>query len=311
MKYLFKTIYKTIKSPLRIVPALGSRNMLKWLPDDVYLKLFYRGVMGSELNLINPQNFNEKLQWLKLNDRNPLYTILADKYEVRKYIENIIGKEYLIPLIGVWDNFDEIDFDKLPNQFVLKCTHDSGGIVICKDKSTFNVNMAKKKINKSLKRNYYFFGREWSYKNIKPRIICEELLITEDGKLPIDYKFSCFNGEPDNVMVCSDRDSGKPKFYFFNKEWYLKRYNNAGINAPQDFMLKKPNKINEMFEIARKLSYNIPFLRVDLYFENKKIYFGELTLYPQSGFDVNLLKDTDLLFGSMIDLCKLESKKKI
>lgn len=275
----------------------------KWFVSDIsFIKRRYKKVFNREIDLKNPKTFNEKLQWLKLNDRNQLYTQLVDKYEVRNYIAENIGEKYLIPLLGVWDKFEDIDFSKLPKQFVLKCTHDSGGLIICNDKDKLDIEEAREKINKSLKENYYYHSREWPYKNVKPRIICEELLKTKDGNLPSDYKFHCFNGVSDNVMVCIERSSGNPRFYFFDEKWDLLRYNIAGKNAPNEFTLPKPNKIDEMFEISRRLSKNIPFVRVDLYFENDKIYFGEMTFFPQSGFDSNLLESTDLLFGSKIKI---------
>lgn len=297
-----KKIYKVIKNPYILVSSLGIKGYLKWLPDDIYLRLVYKAIMNKKLNLKNPVTFNEKLQWLKINDRKTIYTKLVDKYEVRDYISNIIGEEYLIPLLGVYDNFNEIEFEKLPESFVLKCTHDSGGVVICKDKSKFDKEMARRKINNSLKRNYYYACREWPYKNIKPRIICEQMINSENGKLPVDYKFHCFNGKVDNVMLCVDRDSGNPKFYFFDREWNLLRYNKTGINADENFTLPKPKMIDKMFDIAEELAKDLPFVRVDLYCENNKIYFGELTFFPDSGFDSNLLEETDLLFGNKIKL---------
>lgn len=305
-----KKLKKFIKHPRLIIGFLCSRDFLKWIPDKLYFKIMFQYRMGVKLNLKDPKTFNEKLQWLKLYDRNPEYTKLVDKYEVRKYIEKNIGEEYLIPLLGVWDKFEDIDFDSLPNQFVLKCTHDSGGVVICRDKNNLDIEKIKKKINKCLKTNYYYHGREWPYKNVKPKIICEQLIKTKDGKVPNDYKFYCFNGEPDSVMVCTERESGEPKFYFFDNKWNLLKYNVAGMNAPKDFTLSKPEKIDEMFQMAKKLSSRIPFVRVDLYYENGKIYFGELTFFPQSGYDFNLLEETDLLFGEKINLKEIEKKIK-
>jgi len=229
---------------------------------------------------------------------------MVDKYEVRKYIKEIIGEEYLIPLLGVYDSFEEIDFDNLPDEFVLKPNHTSGDIFICKNKSKIDYKKLRKEVNRWLKREYYWLHREWPYKNVKPRIICEELIKTENGGFPYDYKFHCFNGEPDNVMVCIERESGNPKFYFFDNEWNLLRYNLAGINAPQGFTLPKPKKMDEMFMLAKKLSSGFPFIRVDFFCENEKIYFGELTFFPASGFDVNLLKETDILFGEKLELDK-------
>lgn len=271
------------------------------LPDKFYLKTLFRIEMGYKLNLENPQTFNEKLQWLKLYNRKPEYTTMVDKYAVKEYVAKIIGQEYIIPTLGVWDRFDDIDFDALPNQFVLKTTHGGGntGVVICKDKSTFDIAAAKKKLNRSLKADIYVKLREWPYKNVKKRIIAEALIGT--GNID-DYKFSCYNGVATDVMICMDRESGDTKFYFFDPEWKLLRYNKRGKAAPKDFTLPTPKNIGKMFEIAGKLSEGIPYLRVDLYNIDGKIYFGETTFFPQSGHDSNLLPETDKLFGSRIKL---------
>lgn len=299
---MFNKLKKSIKNPRLLLIYILGFKIFRLIPDSMFLKIKYNLIMDEKLDLNNPKKFNEKLQWLKLYDRKAEYSLIVDKYEVRKYITEKIGDEYLIPLLGVWDKFEDIDFDKLPNEFVLKPNHTSGNVFICKDKSKINYKELKKEVNRWMKRKYYWVHREWPYKNIKPKIICEKLLKSDENKLPYDYKFHCFNGKPDNVMVCIDRETGSPKFYFFNEEWDLLKYNIAGINAPKNFTLEKPCKLNEMFEIARKLSNDFPFVRVDLYYVNEKIYFGELTLYPQSGFDKNLLKDTDIYFGKKIIL---------
>lgn len=278
---MLKRIKKAIKNPKLILLFFLNSRIFRLLPDDLYLKIKYRLTMGRKLDLNNPETFNQKLQWLKLYDRKPEYTQMVDKYEVRKYIKEIIGEEYLIPLLGVYDSFEEIDFDNLPDEFVLKPNHTSGDIFICKNKSKIDYKKLKKEVNRWLKREYYWLHREWPYKNVKPRIICEELIKTENGGFPYDYKFHCFNGEPDNVMVCIERESGNPKFYFFDNEWNLLRYNLAGINAPQGFTLPKPKKMDEMFMLAKKLSSGFPFIRVDFFCENEKIYFGELTFFDQ------------------------------
>lgn len=278
---MLKRIKKAIKNPKLILLFFLNSRIFRLLPDDLYLKIKYRLTMGRKLDLNNPETFNQKLQWLKLYDRKPEYTQMVDKYEVRKYIKEIIGEEYLIPLLGVYDSFEEIDFDNLPDEFVLKPNHTSGDIFICKNKSKIDYKKLRKEVNRWLKREYYWLHREWPYKNVKPRIICEELIKTENGGFPYDYKFHCFNGEPDNVMVCIERESGNPKFYFFDNEWNLLRYNLAGINAPQGFTLPKPKKMDEMFMLAKKLSSGFPFIRVDFFCENEKIYFGELTFFDQ------------------------------
>lgn len=293
-------IWSCIKNPWRIFFALGCRGWFSWTPDETYLKFMFRGAMGYWPNLKKPNTFNEKLQWLKLHDRNPLYTNLVDKYEVKKIVASILGEEYIIPTLGVWDKFDDIDFDSLPNQFVLKCTHDSGGLVICRDKNKLNINTAREKIEKCLKTSYYKSYREWPYKNVKPRIIAEQFMEeSSEAGLP-DYKFFCFNSDVDCVMLCLDRHIGDTKFYFFDKKWNLLRYNIRGKAAPADFSLPKPQCIDEMFRIASKLSTNHPFSRIDLYQVKGKVYFGEITFYPDSGFDANLLPETDAAWNNKL-----------
>lgn len=298
------------KLRFEIFGKLNRWGLLNWLSDKKFLEAEYYGLMNKHLDLDNPQTFNEKLQWLKLYDRNPEYTRMVDKYEVKKYMAAKIGKQYIIPTLGVWDRFDDIDFNSLPDQFVLKCTHDSGGLVICKDKSKLDRQYAREKIKKSLKTNYYFSGREWPYKGVKHRIIAEPYMEDSQEKELRDYKFFCFDGYVDNVMLAMDRSSGDTKFYFFNKNWELMRLNIRGKNAPKDFTLPKPNGIDEMFEMASELSKGIPFVRVDLYYCNGHIYFGEMTFFPQSGFDANLLPETDDYLGKLIDLDKAYSRRK-
>lgn len=275
---------------------------------EQFLKKKFQVRMGYPLNLENPKTFNEKLQWLKLHDHNPDYTTMVDKFAVKKYVADRIGEQYIIPTLGVWDRFEDIDFDKLPNQFVLKCTHDSGGLAICKDKSKFDFQAAKRKIKKSYRRNFYYGGFEWPYKNIPRKIICEQYMEDSSQKDSLtDYKFFCFNGVADCVMVCLDRFSGDTKFYFFDKNWELKRLNIRGKNAPEGFTIPKPICMDEMFRIAEQLSAGLPFSRIDLYECNGKVYFGEITFFPDSGFDANLLPETDQYFGEMIDLSLVKS----
>jgi hypothetical protein len=299
---MWKKIRKAIKNPVLILIHIMDFKIFRLMPDSKYLRIKYRLRMGKTLDLDNPKSFNEKLQWLKLYDRKPKYTQMVDKYNVRKYVKDVIGEKYLIPLIGVYDSLDQIDFDKLPNRFVLKCTHDSGGLIVCKDKSQINIKAVKKKINKCLKRNFYYVGREWPYKDVKPRIICEEFIKTKDGGWPYDYKFHCFNGEPDNVMVCTERESGEPKYYFFDRNWNYLKYDIASTKAFGSVTFPKPKKLQEMFELAQRLSEGFPFLRVDLFCENDQIYFGELTFFPDSGFDATLLRETDVLLGNKLKL---------
>lgn len=303
IRYLTDNNYRFIRN--------AARGMYNNMPDDEYLKRMFKAKMGKELNLDKPQTFNEKIQWLKLYDRKPVYSSMVDKYEAKKYVASIIGNDYIIPTLGVWDKVEDIDFDSLPMQFVIKCTHDSHGLVICQDKETLDINFVKKKLDRALKQNYYLRFREWPYKNVKPRIIAEKYMV-DDSRLPVikneltDYKFYCFNGVVDCVMVCYDRHSRDTKYYFFGEDWSLKRINIRGKQAPEGFTLPKPTQFNEMINIAKILSRDIPFVRIDLYQSNDRVYFGEMTFYPQSGFDSNYLPETDAYFGSKIDLSNIQ-----
>ncbi len=301
MKKLFKLIFN---KDYRFL-ILNARGFYSKVSDEKILKRVYKACTKKELNLENPVTYNEKLQWLKLYDRKPIYTKMVDKYEVKNYVSSIIGEEYIIPTLGVWDKFEDIDFDKLPNEFVLKCTHDCGGIIICKDKSKLDIKKAKKKINKCLKKNYYVKYREWPYKDVKPRIIAEKFMSDNSGGL-VDYKFFCFNGIVNCVMVCIDRHISDVKFYFFDEKWQLLRLNVRGKNAPEGFTLPKPKSIDKMFEIAKTLSKDLPFVRVDLYECDGQIYFGETTLFPDSGFDPNILEETDIYWGKLLQLPKIK-----
>lgn len=287
----------------------NPRNILYWLDlkrvitleDKEYLKILYRKVFLKELDLNNPQTFNEKLQWLKLNDRKDVYTTMVDKYEVKKYVSDIIGKEYIIPTLGIYDNFDEIDFNKLPNQFVIKCTHDSGGVVICKNKEKLDIKETKKKINKSLKNNYYYSGREWPYKNVRPRIIIDEYIEDKIRHELVDYKIYAFNGKCDYVMACFDRFNGGPKFIYFDRDWNIKKeFSKDGLKYGNNIDLTKPKNLDKMFESAEKLSKGIPFVRVDFYEANGEMYFGELTFYPSSGFDNTRTKECQNYLDKML-----------
>ncbi len=277
-------IISYIVEPKKIILYLMNKNYLSFIPDKTFLKMKYKLMMGTKLDLENPKTFNEKLQWLKLHDRNPEYTKMVDKYEAKEYVANIIGKEYIIPTLGVWDKFDDIDFDALPNEFVLKPTHTSGNVFICKDKSKIDYKKLKKQVNKWLKRDYYRIHREWPYKNVKPRIIAEKYMENKDHKNIKDYKFYCFNGQADYVMICTGRETGHPKFYFYNKEWnFMRNMSNDGIKL-EGKLEEKPIGIEKMFEIAEKLSQGIKFVRMDLYNVNEKIYFRRIYVFPSSGF---------------------------
>lgn len=277
-------------------------RIFAFIPDKQYLKLMYRIRMGKKLNLKNPQTFNEKLQWLKLYDRRPEYTIMVDKYEVKEYVADIIGRKYIIPTLGVWESFDEIDFNKLPNQFVLKCTHDSGGLVICRDKNKLNMTEARKKIEKSLKSNFYWVGREWPYKNVKPRIIAEQYMEDLNDHELRDYKFFAFDGVVKALFIATDRGDKlvDTKFDFFDTEFRHLEFTNGHPNAK--VVPHKPETFDEMKKLAGKLSVGIPQVRVDFYEVNGKAYFGELTFAHWSGMKPFRPEIWDKVFGEFIEL---------
>lgn len=273
----------------------------KWMSDEDYLKKAFWLNMGYPLDLENPQTFNEKLQWLKLYDRKPIYTTMVDKYEAKKYVADVIGEEYIIPTLGVWDKFDDIDFSVLPDQFVLKCTHDSGGVVICRSKADLNLEEARKKINQSLKRNYYWQGREWPYKDVKPRIIAEEYLYSTTGEDLTEYKVFCFGGIPKMVLVCMGAAHGNGRTNDFC-DLELHRFPFTTLNPNSMVELKKPEGYEKMLELAGKASDGIPVLRVDFYIVDGNTYLGELTFFHNSGLCAFDPKEWDQRLGDWINL---------
>jgi len=279
-------------------------SLTKLLPDKLYLTLRFKSRFGKYPDLKSPKSFSEKLQWLKLYDRNPEYTTMVDKYEVKKYVADRIGEQYIIPTLGVWDSFDDIDFDKLPNRFVLKCTHDSGGLFICKDKSELDIEEARKRINISLKRNFYYIGREWPYKDVKPRIIAEQYMEDADTEELRDYKFFCFDGVVRAMFIASERQSvnDETKFDYFDENFNHLPFTNGYPNA--DVLPSKPVCFEQMKQLASQLSKGIPHLRVDFYEVDGKIYFGELTFSDSSGLMPFKPEEWDYKFGSWIELPK-------
>lgn len=285
----------------RIFSYLCRKEMLSFIPDKSFLKICYYLKIGKKLNLENPISFNEKLQWMKLYDRNPYYTKLVDKYEVREFVKKRIGEEYLIPLIGVWNKFENINFEIFPNQFVLKCTHDSGGLVICKNKKNFNYESAKIRIKKCLNRDFYKLWREWPYKNVSHRIIAEKFMEDSVSKELKDYKFYCFNGKVKMMVINSKRQSlESTKGSYFDRE-----FNHLDLQwgfKDADIIPEKPEKYEEMIRIAEKLSEGLIQVRVDLYLCNQKIYFGEMTFFDGSGFTKMEPEKWDYKLGSYIKL---------
>lgn len=279
------------------------KKSLMFLPDKTYVKLYYRLRVGRKLDVKTPKTFNEKLQWLKFNYRFPLQSIVSDKYLVRKYVRDKVGEEYLIPLLGKWEKYDDIDFDVLPSEFVLKCNHDSGGLVVCKDKNSLDFKKTRHKIEKSLMTNFYYIGREYQYRNIKPVVMCEKF-ISDNGNVPMDYKIYCFNGEPDVILVCKDRfkkGSHRASYMFYNQEWDFLPLNKNDNENPS-VKIDKPKNLKKMLDIARILSSDFVFARIDLYNIDGKIYFGEITLSPNSGFDPDITYETDLEFGDKLKI---------
>ena len=287
MKFFYKILIK-----------LDDFNIIK-LNDTQKINLEFKYYLGYKPNLNNPKSFNEKLQWLKLNDRKDEYSLLVDKCEVKKIISNLIGEEYIIPTIGIYDSFEEIDFSILPNKFVIKCTHDSGGVIICKNKNDLDLKSIKKKINHFLKHNYYLKHREWPYKNVKPRIIIEEYLSDTMN----DYKFQCFNGKLDSVFVCEGRNTKKGvKYYYFDSDWNYLHYCDYKDIDNKNFDLLKPKNYDKMLKIVNIICEKFKQVRVDLYNIDGKIYFGEITFFTNAGYDTTISKEADLLMGERLIL---------
>ncbi len=303
-----------IFNPKNLILYLDAYEFLNFLPDKLYLKIKFYLSVGKKLNLNNPKGFCEKLQWLKLYDRKDIYTTLVDKYKVRDFIKRKIGSKYLIPLLGVWDDPYKIDFNSLPDKFVLKCNHNSGeGMCLCTDKSKLDICNVRKKLLKSINKPYYSINRQWPYKNVKPLIISEKFMEDPNSKLItnsessglIDYKFYCFNGEPKflyigyaNIINGIKRDL----LTFLDLNWQNVSFGRLDHEKLDIRKLTKPTNFNEMIKISKILSEGIPFVRVDLYNINNNIYFSELTFSPGGGFGVFNPYEYEILFGSWIKI---------
>lgn len=298
-------------SPKRYYRYIMSKKLHssfgKNMPDEQYIKKVFKLSFGYELDLSNPKTFNEKLQWLKLNDHNPEYVKMVDKYLSKQFVADRIGEQYVVPLYGVWNSFDEIDFESLPEQFVLKTTHDCGGVVVCKDKSLFDKPSAKKFLEEHLRREYFYHCREWAYKFVKPRIIAEKFMKDskdqrEEGLT--DYKFFCFNGEPKAMFIATDRAKAdtETKFDFFDMEFNHLPFTNGHPNS--DKQIEKPEQFELMIQLSKKLSSGIPHVRVDFYESEGQIYFGEMTFFHWGGFVKFDPHEWDLKFGEWLELPK-------
>ena len=307
MRRVHRIIQLILHDRNRIVVALYNkavkRGLTNFLGDRLFIKITFKIKLNKKIDLDNPRTFCEKLQWLKLNDRNPYYSKLVDKYEVKSYVSNIIGAEYIIPTIGVWNNFDDIDISKLPEQFVLKCTHDSHSVAVCRDKKTFDWNMTRSKIEYGLKHNLFYWGREWPYKNVKPRIIAEKYMEDSQSKDLRDYKFYCFNGEPLFCQVISDRTSNET-IDFYDMKWRHLEF--TGLELPRkpfgSTQVNKPKTFEKMKQFAKLLSRSMAFVRVDFYEVNGKLYFGELTFYPAAGFGAFYPEKYNTIIGNLLQL---------
>lgn len=283
------------------VKELGKR-IVGLIPDKMWLSYRFQRKLGYPMDWKDPKTFNQKLQWLKVYDRKPIYSTMVDKYEAKKYVADLIGEEYIIPTLGVWDSFDEIDFDKLPQQFVLKCTHDSGGLIVVKDKAKLDKEAARKQFQVALKRNPYPVTREWPYKNVKPRIIAETYMEDSTTHDLRDYKIFAFDGVARALFVATERDSEteETKFDFFDMEYNHLPFTNGHPNAK--VYPAKPKTFDTMKALAEKLSVGVPQLRVDFYEVNGKVYFGELTFFHWSGMVPFEPAEWDERFGSWIEL---------
>jgi len=298
-------LLRAVKNPRELGRAFMDRTSRFWKNDALYLKLKFYFVMGQRLNLDAPVTFNEKLQWLKLHSRDSRYTSLVDKLEVKRYISDVLGDEYVIPTLGVWDTPDEIDFNGLPNKFVLKTTHDGGslGVVICKDKSNFDIEAAKEKLGRSLKHDVYQCSREWPYKNVERRIIAEEYLEDPYDNDLHDYKVLCFEGEPKLVEFHSGRNTVEQHQEFYDTNWTLTKITQDGQYRSNNQLYPKPICLDKMLELSSVLSKGFHHLRIDWYVLNKSILkFGEITFFDGGGFeqfDDNL---DDIMLGEWINI---------
>lgn len=299
----FQRLRKALSQPRDLALYLFEK-IAPIVPDKAYLRIKYYLRMGRKLHLQSPKTFNEKLQWLKLYERKPDDKVLSDKYAVKQYITETLGEQYVIPLLGVWNHFDDIDFNSLPDRFVLKCTHDSGGLVICKDKSKLDLKKAKKIIERSLKYDYFIYSRENAYKDVPRRIIAEAYMEDITSGELVDYKVHNFNGEPKFILLCQNRfkDGGLCED-FYSAEWeHLDIKRPYHPNAPE--VAEKPEELEEILRLSRILSKGRPFVRTDFYIINHRVYFGEITFSPACGMTSFVPEKWDTIFGEWIELSK-------
>lgn len=288
---------KHYKDPKQIIYGLNNHGLLSWMSDKANVKLIYRLRTGKALDLKNPETFNEKLQWLKVYDHNPRYTNLVDKVTAKQVVGRLIGEEHIVPIIKTWEKAEQIDLSMLPDQFVLKCNHDQGSVVIVRDKRKLNLNETVDFFKKRLKKNNYFSTREFGYKGIIPLVFAENFL----GESIRDYKFYCFHGEPLFLYVGQGLTCDHSlKIDYFDLDWnpmpfYRTDYERLG-------KVPKPRHFEEMKEIAKVLSKDVPFVRIDLFEENSTVFFSEFTLCPASGFMPFVPEEYDRIIGSYLNI---------
>jgi len=302
----FSVFTSTISDFILYVNNYNNYKWARFVPDSIYLKCWYKKRTGEKLNLRTPESLNEKLQWLKINYRKAILTRIVDKYEVKKYISERIGDGYTVPTVGVWDCFDDINFDDLPDSFVLKCTHDSGSIVVCKDKADFDISAAKQKIESRLNQNYFWKKREWPYKDVKPRIICEAFLSNKAKTQLVDYKFYCFGGKPKYFMYSIGEAEHKAKNHKFDMELHSIDHLFKKTPALDLDEINLPENIDEMIGIVENLCKDFPHVRVDLYNIDGKIYVGEMTFFSNAGI---LIIESKGFSQSLADCINIDALK--
>ena len=299
MKVLKRKIHTLFHTPRIFMKKFEGSALFPYLPDAIALRIQYKNRFLKDLDLEHPETFNEKLQWLKLYDRRPEYTRMVDKYAAKAYVASVIGEEYIIPAYGVWDSFDDIDFDALPDQFVLKCTHGSGDAVIVRDKKKFDKAAAREKLTKSLRVDYYKIGREWPYKDVPRRILAEKYMAEESGLELNDYKVMCFCGKPKLIQVHMGR------FGIHTQDFYDTDWNKLDIiqgSLQSNILLQRPEALGKMLQLSSMLSKNISQLRVDWYCVAGQLYFGELTFFDAGGFEQFSPAEWDYTLGEWIQL---------
>lgn len=323
MSFLSK-LRRYIRNPYAVFVYLGNRGALNWMSDRAYLKLVYRGQTGQRLNLKSPQTFNEKLQWLKLHDRNPRYTVLVDKFLVKEEVKRVLGSQAIVPTLGAWSDAEEIDFDRLPNTFVLKANHNSGGVIICRDKSSFDTERATASMLAQLNRSYFWPTREWPYRDVRPVVFAEEYLPDDEAAVAaetdgdadpgdqgirgiIDYKFYCFHGEPQFLYVARGlEDHSTARVVFLSLDWEVLGFGRSDY-AEFVHVPPKPEGFTAMVAAARLLSAGIPFVRVDLFEHRGVVLFSEMTFHPVSGMMPFLPAEADAQVGALLDLGRVSA----